>query len=203
MQSLWNRVLRWTTNCFYSYNNNTLYPEASISPLTAICLSHRLQFARRISLTSPTLNPVTACLLKSFISHPLRSVMERPLLKGINCPPRQWYSKTVLNPPLPIDQLCILLQSIQPPECFQRDVSIPLTTIAMIKEQVLHLWSSDFSPPDYYSHPFTIKPHLFISRTKLWLVDSTKEDQAKVILQHNIFGLHSISYLLAQDVLEI
>jgi hypothetical protein len=66
LNSLWTRVLRWITNCFYSTNRNVLFPEAALMPLESYCAQYKLQFAKRIALASPKRNPVTARLPTDF-----------------------------------------------------------------------------------------------------------------------------------------
>ena len=69
MTILWNRVLRWVTNCFLSTTVSVLPCEACLPPLDSL-LPHKCKMAAfPMACSSPLINPVAARLPPTFPSH--------------------------------------------------------------------------------------------------------------------------------------
>jgi hypothetical protein len=170
LNSLWTRVLRWITNCFYSTNRNILFPEAALMPLESYCIQYQLQFAKRIALASPKRNPVTARLPANFPTPDLyRTKNLRHLLRGKTNQPKLWNhgSRTRKTPLLPIDQLANILRNVTATLDPNVDHGIPFVTPSLdVKTEAVKHWLASHPPPNYYSFELSTVPHLFMRLDK-------------------------------------
>ena len=119
MTVLWNRVLRWVTNCFLSMPVSILPCEACLPPLDLL-IPHKCRMAAfRMACSSPFINPAAARLLPSFSSHSHNRAGDslRHLLRGVrqNYIPLRWDQHRpvpAVRSHIPIDALCYILQPV-------------------------------------------------------------------------------------------
>lgn len=120
----WNTVLGWVTNCFHSTNHTILPAKASLFPAHILAWKPRLTQALHTLLTSPLRNPASAQFPPSFImTSDLRLGFFRPFLPTLK--PLPWTSRLNTNiSQLPIDQQCVALCDLHPPQT-ERAYTLP------------------------------------------------------------------------------
>jgi len=69
MTVLWNKVLRWTTNCFYSTPISILPCDGCFPPLDSFLSHKRKMAAFRMEYSSPLINPAAARMPTTFPGH--------------------------------------------------------------------------------------------------------------------------------------
>jgi len=69
MTILWNRVLRWTTNCFYSTPMSILPCKACLHSLDSLLPHKRKMAAFRMTFSFPLINPAAARMPATFPGH--------------------------------------------------------------------------------------------------------------------------------------
>jgi hypothetical protein len=181
MDAFWHKVLRWTTNCFYSTPIGALHCEAALPPLVAITLQRRKVAALRLVCSSPRVNPATARLPASVATwDPYRSTeSHRDLIVGIqsHSHPVSWSG--VVKPwsnVLPLDALCRLIldniSSLDKLPLASPDLILPtpyeepevkFTTIkAAIRSTLTADWLSARPVPEGYGYGPSLTPHAFM-----------------------------------------
>jgi len=85
MTVLWNKVLRWVTNCFYLTPVSILPCEACLPPLDSFLPHKRKMAAFRMACSSPLIIPAAARMPDTFPGHGRKRATDslRPLLAGI------------------------------------------------------------------------------------------------------------------------
>jgi len=171
--TFWNRVLRWTTNCFNSTNILVFHLEASLPPIKAL-LAHRKRLsALRLVYSSPLVDSATARIPVTVPTRgPFHAVSYHHLLLGIKeaCRPVLWTTKlTNTTKHLPLEALCHLIQ-----DTIMENKSLPpanshphpptsdpsyLQGKTQLCSLLLKEWKEGHLPPPGYGYPPSTTPH--------------------------------------------
>jgi len=181
LDSFWHRVLRWSTNCFYTIDCGPQYREASLPPISSICKHSRRSAAPHLVCAPSKVNPATARIPQSLPTWDQGRSVDNHLFLLRGCSKTvhltSWLCPGVNSAKhLPLDSLShkvsdLLVEIPIVPLASTDLISLPLLRVPSVTYQALrapliHSLLADWleiSPPVPLSYPYNacLTPHAF------------------------------------------